>query len=309
VIKNKSLHAFFITEIDDFPQNCKTQNNPFNPSYNQTPYSIITQYEWYKMFKTGILLNARLQSTRLPKKHLRLVNHRPIFFYLIDRIYNEFENEIKNNEISIIITTSDILENREFEKFHKKGVDVFYGAINNIPLRHKQVAKKCNLDFIISVDGDDIFSSIDGMRKVYEGLQGGEKYVKTVNLPLGMNVNGYSSQLLAQSLNGYEDIPLEMGWGRIFDENKLKSIFLNFVYPSSVPSELLRFTLDYEEDFEFFQKVIESLGENINVLSDQEIVDFVVKNKFYTINEPVAIIYWNNFNRLVKNEIIQGVTK
>ena len=208
------------------------------------------------MNRTGILLNARLQSTRLPKKHLLKVNQKPIFLYLLERVLNEFKKEITNKEVIVIIASSDIPENRELEIFCNNGIEIYYGSVDNVPLRHKQVSLEFNLDYIISLDGDDIFSSIEGMRKVYEGLQGGEKYVKTVNLPLGMNVNGYSSQFLAQSLNGYEDIPLEMGWGRIFDENILKSVFLNFVYPSSVPSESLRFTLDYEEDFKFFKKII-----------------------------------------------------
>ena len=261
------------------------------------------------MTKTGIVLNARLQSTRLPKKHLREVNQEPIFLYLIKRIIIEFRKEITNNEVIVIIASSDIPDNQKFEFFKKNGVKIFYGSLDNIPLRQKELTKKFQLDSIISVDGDDIFCSTKGMRKIFKELQSGEKFIKTVNLPLGLNVMGYTSNFLDYSLTGFENKPLEMGWGRIFDEKQLLSVSINFVWPSSVSSQSLRFTLDYKEDFDFFEKVIKSLRDNIYYFNDQEIVDWVINNEFHKINEPIAKIYWDNFYKLLGDEKDQVIDK
>jgi spore coat polysaccharide biosynthesis protein SpsF len=87
--------------------------------------------------KTGVLITARLGSTRLKQKHLMEVQGHPIIFYLIERIKHEFEMEINNQEITVYITTSDEPENRALEKV-SSNVNVFYGSINNIPLRHLQ---------------------------------------------------------------------------------------------------------------------------------------------------------------------------
>lgn len=255
------------------------------------------------MPRAGILINARLQSTRLPKKHLKLVNNKPIFLYLVDRIMGEFINEISKHELAVIIATSDIQENREFENFKKYGLEIFYGSISNIPLRHKQAAERYKLGIIISVDGDDIFTSLEGMRMVYKMLLEGSNYVKTNNLPFGMNVFGYTRDFLISNLTGKEPVSLEMGWTRQFDNKYLQTVSTGFDFTAFVPNELLRFTLDYQEDFDFFQKVIEFIGEKIYKLSDHEIVDYVFKNKLYTINESISKIYWKNFNRLVESEI------
>ena len=67
--------------------------------------------------KTGILISARLGSTRLKRKHLLKVSDKPIFHYLLKRISMEFQEEINKKEVEVIIATSDEPENRIFKKF------------------------------------------------------------------------------------------------------------------------------------------------------------------------------------------------
>lgn len=241
---------------------------------------------------TGILLTARLGSSRLRKKHLLSVNGQPILSYLIRRIKTAFQQEIAKQRVSLVIATSDESENRQFELLCAQGISVFYGSVQNIPLRHLQVADKYNFDRIISVDGDDIFCSTEGMRQVYQMLANGKEYVKTNGLPFGMNVVGYTKDFLQASLHNSSDPILETGWGRIFDETRLTVINLKMF----VNHEHMRFTLDYPEDFTFFEKLITQFPGNINCCSDQEIVEFVKKKQFYKITSPVLDTYWANFN-------------
>ena len=248
--------------------------------------------------KTGIFITARLGSTRLNKKHLLPVNGRPILFYLIKRIAREFQSESTGKDLKIIIVTSDEPENREFESFQKDGVAVFYGSKANIPLRHLQASKAISLDSIISIDGDDILCSVKGMRAVYEALIKGVKYVKTSNLPFGMNSVGYSKDFLEMSLSGRFDDILETGWGRIFDQAQLTDIRR----PFDIQDSVLRFTLDYDEDYQFFRSVIEGFGEKIFAVQDEEIARFVLNNKLYLVNESISKTYWDNFYKLQNEE-------
>jgi len=248
--------------------------------------------------KTGILITARLGSTRLKRKHLLEVNGHPLELYLIKRIQSEFADEIKDRNVELIIATTDELENREFEAFCEHGVAVFYGSINNIPLRHLQAARTHVLDNIVSIDGDDILCSIKGMRRVYEALAKGTNYVNTINLPFGMNSSGYTSAFLESSLAGYDRDTLETGWGRIFNPKELVSIDI----PFGVQDDLLRFTLDYDEDYLFFKALIETLGERVYTVSDKEVIDLVMNKELYKITEPVARQYWDNFYRSMEEE-------
>ena len=249
--------------------------------------------------KTGIFITARLGSTRLEKKHLLTVNNHPILFFLIKRIKEEFQKELIDGKVKIIIVTSDEPENREFENFVKDGATVFYGSTNNIPLRHFQAAKAHSLDSIISIDGDDILCSVKGMRAIYDALMQGAKYSKTSNLPFGMNSSGYSKDFLESSLNGHFDDVLETGWGRIFDQSQLTEIQVPFPAQDNV----LRFTLDYDEDYQFFKSVIEAFGDDIFTVQDKDKVSFVMNRKLYLINESISKQYWDNFYKLQEEEI------
>ncbi|MFZ5753914.1 MAG: cytidylyltransferase domain-containing protein [Bacillota bacterium] len=248
---------------------------------------------------TGILINARLGSTRLKKKHLLPINDKPILSYLLDRIAVEFKNELVTKQVKIVIATSDEPMNALFEEIQKDGISVFYGSLYNIPLRHLQAAEKFCFDRIISVDGDDILCSTHGMRLIYHQLSSGSAYAKTSSLPFGMNSFGYTTNFLRKSLANHSHKLLETGWGRIFNSATPTEIAV----PFAVQNDLLRFTLDYQEDYKFFKELITALGDKVYTATDEEIVDLVLEGKLYEINESITREYWDNFYRNMESEV------
>lgn len=247
--------------------------------------------------KTGILITARLGSTRLKWKHLLRINDQEIIVYLIKRIQNAFKKEISEGLVEIIISTSLEAENLAFNDL--SDVVVFSGSVNNIPLRHLQTAQKHNLDYLISIDGDDILCSVIGMREVYAALISGVQYIKTKDLPFGMNSMGYSRVFLEESLSNHMNDLLETGWGRIFDNKSVREISL----PLPLNNNKLRFTLDYQDDFMFFQAVINHFGNLIIDVSDEELVYQVIKYELYKYNESIADEYWINFDSNMQKEV------
>ncbi len=248
--------------------------------------------------KTGILVTARLGSSRLKRKHLLEADGKPMIQHLLDRIEAGFRDEIRQERALIIIATSDEPENRDLEQFSGDGKVVFYGPLSNIPLRHLHAARSHDVSNIVSVDGDDILCSINGMRLLYDSLADGASYVKTSGLPFGMNSFGYACDFLERALEGRHDEVLETGWGRVFNEADLKEIFV----PCAEPAVPLRFTLDYDEDYAFFKTVIEAVGPEVISISDPELLDVVVKNRFYEINARLAQEYWDNFYKNMEIE-------
>jgi spore coat polysaccharide biosynthesis protein SpsF len=246
--------------------------------------------------KSGIFITARLGSTRLSSKHLLPVKGREIMGYLISRILHEFDAEIKNKDTVLSIVTGNPGLNKPFEKAFPE-CSVFYGDDDNIPKRHLEAAEHYGIDFIVSVDGDDILCSSKAIRSVYQALLGGEQYVKTSGLPLGLNAWGYSTAFLRESLAKADYALLETGWGRIFDSTRLVDIPFK-----SRNEDYLRFTLDYEADLEFFREIIEQKGININEISDEELVGLVFSKKIYQKNESIAREYWDNFKKNIEKE-------
>lgn len=248
--------------------------------------------------KTGIIIIARLQSTRLRRKHLLKVKRYSILYYLIRRIQKEFEKEMQAKEIELIISTSKIPGNEDFKIFKKYGVRIFYGSNDNIPLRLLQTTEDSSLDNVVSIDGDDILCSVKGMRTLLQELQKGTEYAQTVGLPFGMNSSAYTKEFLRLSLQSHGNEILETNWGRIFDKNKAVQINIEN-FPQD---DRMRFTLDYQEDFELFKSIILNMGDSIITAKDKEIVDLVKKEKLFKYNENKVKEYWDNYRRLVKKE-------
>lgn len=249
---------------------------------------------------TGILFIARLGSTRLPSKHLIECQGKVFLEWLIERYADQFKHEIANDEVKLFVATSVTPENKQFEKtLADQSVTVFYGNDENIPMRQLECADAFGLDAIISIDGDDILCSTEAARKVYEALpENNEAFIKTLGLPLGMNVMGYSTSFLKGALT--QNIgKLETGWGRIFEGKKSHEIKLGD-YSANTD---LRLTLDYELDAKFFKAVITYFTSRIVTVSDKELIEVIIANRFFEINSSLSEEYAANFNKWKNSEI------
>jgi spore coat polysaccharide biosynthesis protein SpsF (cytidylyltransferase family) len=250
--------------------------------------------------KSGIFITARLGSTRLPQKHFKIVNGKEIIRFLVERTIKEFSKEIIEESVIVSIVSGNEKMNKALDE-RVPECDCYFGNDNNIPLRHLEAADHYGVDCIVSVDGDDILCSPAAMRAVFNGLNNGRQYVKTEGLPLGLNVMGYRREFLRSSLGKTDSAVLETGWGRIFDEDELK------IFSFECRNDpFLRFTLDYEEDFDFFNRIL--TDETIDFLncSDNCLVEKVLKNKIYEINRSIAETYWDNFNAEMDKEKENG---
>jgi spore coat polysaccharide biosynthesis protein SpsF (cytidylyltransferase family) len=211
--------------------------------------------------KIGVLINARLDSKRLPRKHLRIINNLPAISYLVERL----------KEFKPIIATGNRKANADLEAC----CHVEYGDDQNIPFRHLQIANRLGLDGIVSVDGDDLFTSTIAVKASIEALQQGKKLIRTQGLPYGFNVLwGYSARFLNKVLlsKEYEQV-LDTGWGKIFDGKKTSLITYTIPYDTSS----IHATLDTQEDLDWFTKVITNCPKEI-LFNDGRLIEWITKN-------------------------------
>lgn len=241
---------------------------------------------------------ARLGSKRLKNKHLLKIDGQAIIVYLIERIKIEFSQEIDRKHLEIFILTGDSKTNKELVEIGvESGISTYCGHDTNIPLRMHQLTKNKNFDFIISIDGDDVLCAPEGMREVYKSILKGNKYVKTINYPFGMNSMGITNEFLLNSLKDQGNKSLETGWGWIFDENECEIVDGRYN-----KDERLRFTLDYIEDFSFFKKIILS-DLNIMAAKTKSIINHVIHNNYFIENMHINKKYWENFDKQQAEEI------
>ncbi len=239
----------------------------------------------------GVLVTARLGSSRLPRKHLLEVNGQSFIACLLSRLRPVLVT--LPCSMQLVIATSDEPENRDFARFECADTHVFYGHLDNIPRRHLEAARALGLDALVSVDGDDILCSPMAVANVAQALLDGADLVRTTGLPLGMNAMGYRTQFLEQVVMPWWSRSFDTGWGVIFPENAWQDI----VMPLAAKPEL-RFTLDYPEDQLFFSAVISELmaKDILSTATDDQIVAIVESQDLFQLNQGVNQEYWQNFH-------------
>ncbi len=247
--------------------------------------------------KVGALVTARMGSSRLTDKHLRLIRERQCLTYLLDRIEKTFANEIARGSLVIVLATGNATRNQPLADLCKERTTIpFFGDDDNIPLRHLQAAEQLGLDAMISLDGDDLLCAPEAMRSVHDQLLAGKSLVKTSGLPLGMNAWGYTQSAIRDALHEVNLSLLETGWGRIFDDMPLHTSDLNCPNADAV-----RATLDYDQDLTFFSRVINEISGWAH-MSTADLVNEIMTREIHKENAGLNEQYWANFTRHITFE-------
>lgn len=251
----------------------------------------------------AIIIAARLESERLPQKHLKVVEGLPLIKWLTERIKLHFNQQIKEG-LKVIIASPQNELNKKFAALFKddKTITTFSGDEKNIPWRIMQCSDAFALDKVAIADGDNFLLSMQAIKAVLKNLKEGALITKTEGLPLGMNVMGWSAAHLKSTLNSNKFNLLETGWGRIFKSEDTKKI--QFDYKHIPQLNLLRFTTDYPEDLKFMQAMFGALKENALTASPDQIINIAIANKFYELNGFLSEIYFDNFYKKMEEEKI-----
>ncbi|MBA65869.1 MAG: hypothetical protein CMG55_08730 [Candidatus Marinimicrobia bacterium] len=111
----------------------------------------------------AIIIQARMESSRLPNKVLKKINDKPLLEYLIEQI------RIKNDGLPIIIATSrSITDEKIIDYCTNNDIEFYQGSFHNVASRFFNIIKINNLDYFIRIcadsplfDGDLIRKSVD----------------------------------------------------------------------------------------------------------------------------------------------------
>lgn len=192
----------------------------------------------------GIVLTARLQSSRLKNKALLELNNLPMIEQIIIRL--------KHSNISkkIVLSTSKNKKNNIFKKICKKYKILFFrGSQNDVMRRIYDTAKKYKLDNIICCTGDNPFvdfKTINLLKKIQ--TKNKFDFIKTCGLPWGSFSYLVKKDALKEAIKIKNTNNTEV-WFDYFTLNKkfkikvLKLKYKKKKYPN------LRLTVDYKKDY------------------------------------------------------------
>ena len=241
------------------------------------------------MVKKGIIIQARVDSARLPSKILFKLPFNSNFTVL-EQVIKRCKNV--NNLDEIIIATTSKENDSVLEKITKfDGIKIFRGNECNVLERFYYAAKIYKLDLIIRLTGDN--PCIDSLliSTILENhIRNGADYTKTEGYPIGLNVEVFNYNALEKAhKNATKDYekehvtPYIYKNPNIFKINKVKA-------PKELYAPDIRITLDTEEDYALLCSVFDYL---------------YPKNKYFTAYDIINLFNEKPWLKLINKKIMQ----
>ena len=208
--------------------------------------------------KIVAVIQARMESTRLPRKALKKILGKTLIEWIYYRL--SFCNKIDE----IVLSTSINKENDELVDLAEEiGLEYYRGSEMNLVSRLYETAKKFSADAIVRITGDCPLVDpriVDNLVEKYLKDSKNIDYVCNVlppTYPDGMDVEIISSEILEKLDKEVKDQLYREWITTTIMENPDKYRILNVPYEKNISD--LRLTVDYPEDFELAEKIFRSL--------------------------------------------------
>jgi len=224
------------------------------------------------MINNLVILQARMESTRLPGKVLMPICGKPMIELQITRI-------LSSKLISdLVVAIPDTAENNVLNDYLEKlNVKVFRGSHYNVYERYVEASKKYPSKTIIRLTADCPLvmpNLLDEMIEYFHSIK--TDYLSnglTETFPDGLDIEIFSTESLIRlqkfKLNQQEKEFVTLG---IYKRPK-NFILEEFESKTHLGNE--RWTVDYPEDFDFVRKVFEYFQGNNWVFNTQDVLSYI----------------------------------
>lgn len=252
------------------------------------------------MVNYDIFIPVRLNNTRLPQKAMKEINGKPIIKYLIERL----ESAQKIRYI-VVCTTIQKYDDPLVEFLEKEKVKVFRGNENDILIRYLNAAKYFGTDYIVSVDGDDIYTDpifVDKIVSEFEKTNA--DYVDMAGFPFGIASVGIKKDVLQKICELKRTNNTETGYRLFFTKTNLFKVYSLKPEPHIKFPKNLRLTLDYKEDLDLAKKIFKILGNDFHLENILKL--FEEKPELLKITDNLEMRYKEHWNKNVTDVSIRN---
>lgn len=202
--------------------------------------------------KKAIFTTVRTSSTRLPKKCLLEIEGKKTIEILIERL-----KKSKKADMIVLCTTTNQEDNILCDIAEKSGIKFFRGSEKDKLARWRDAAEYFDVDFFVTADGDDLFCEpelIDMAFSQYERNM--PDFIESKGLAAGAFTYGIKAAALKKVCEIKDTEETEMMWVYFTDTGLFKTELLENV-PDIYRRPEIRMTLDYKDDFRFFEAVMD----------------------------------------------------
>ncbi|HOK41553.1 MAG TPA: glycosyltransferase family protein [bacterium] len=226
--------------------------------------------------KAIIIIQARVESKRLPEKILININGKTI----IEHIFERCEKSVLKAK-TIIATSTNKEDDKLVELLNTKKIPYFRGSEKNVLLRFYEAAKNENADIIIRVCGDSPFIDFKAIdRLILTIINDDYDYVAYKNSDcIGLTAEALTFLALEKTYKeAKENYQLEHVTPYIYENPdifKIKYLEYKLKYEFQ---RSLRLTLDTIDDFKLIEIIYKNLYKG-KVIEIDELLDFLKENQ------------------------------
>jgi spore coat polysaccharide biosynthesis protein SpsF len=247
----------------------------------------------YKKILT--IIQARLGSTRLPEKVMLPLAGKPLLIRMVERVKSAAYAG------KVIIATSTNKEDDLIVKVaEKEGIPVFRGDSLNLLDRHYKAARHYNADIVVKIPSDCPLIDPSVINKViYYYLDNASIYDYVSNLHPPSYPDGNDVEIFPVRI-------LEIAWkeaAKAFEkehttpfiwEHRERFRIGNVNWETGLNYSLShRWTIDYQEDYEFLKKVYDQLYPQKKIFSMYDILNLLHDNpELNQINNQYLGVNW-----------------
>ena len=223
--------------------------------------------------KAAAVIQARLNSTRLPSKALLPICGIPMISLVIERV-----KAIKGAS-TVILATGRGQENDPLADIAAKcGIKLFRGSESDVLERYYMATAEIDCDYVIRVTGDNpLTDHISAASALEHACKTGADHCTTTGIPLGTGVEVIKKTALEKAYNeGKEPHHREHVTPYIKEHPELFRTE-KFISPLKNPFNDLRLTVDTSEDFELINRIYTELYKGIPIRLE-EVINLIMQH-------------------------------
>ncbi len=218
--------------------------------------------------KTAILITARLKSTRLPMKVVKLIHDKPMIVHMLDRL------KLAKTPEEIIVCTSTVAQDDPLEEIsNQEGVKCFRGDADDVLLRLTNAADEFDVETVINCTADNPFVDpvyIDLLTEYHHNNR--YDFTKINGLPWGTFSYAINLAAMKRACQLKDESDTEVWHGYFMDTGYFNWGALE-LEDHAVQWPDLRLTVDTPKDFELVTCIFDELYEPGKVFPLSDIVN------------------------------------
>ena len=242
----------------------------------------------------AIFVTVRMGSKRLANKCLLKINGIPTIEHLIRRV-----KKSKKTDLIILCTSNNKEDDILCDIAVANNINYYRGSSKDKLERWNGACNKYQVNFFVTADGDDLFCDpdlIDLAFSQYDKSNAMIDFIKSDDVICGAFTYGIKSEALNKVCAIKDTDDTEMMWvyftdTKLFRVEDLQDIDILYCRDD------IRMTLDYDDDFIFFKKIIEYFG--TEEFSLKEVI------RYLDSNPDIKKINYHRHQEWKKNQIMK----